>query len=62
MLIGAAGTFVLLVLPVAFRFPSAARIAPSRSYQLRFLRRYAERILSFISTHEKSPNDKTRNA
>lgn len=62
MLLGAAGAVALLILPVAFRFPEAARIGRLQSYQLRFLRWYAERILAFVSTHDTGANDKTRNA
>ena len=69
MLLGAAGALALLILPVAFRFPAAAGVAPRQSYQLRFLRSYAERILGYVASHEPQPpspdqhaNDHSRNA
>jgi len=52
MLIGAAGALALLIMPVAFRFPTAVSFGLPQRYQLRFLRRYAESILRFVTTQE----------
>jgi hypothetical protein len=52
MLLGAAGALTLLILPVAFRFPAAAVVAPRQRYQLRFLRGYAESLLGYVVSQD----------
>ena len=52
MFIGAAGAFALFVMPVAFRFPEWAQVAPYERHYLAFLRSYAESILRYVAGEE----------
>ena len=62
MLVGMAGTIALLILPVAFRFPSAAATNRSRDlYFVRFLRWYGERLVSYSNGEESRLNNKKPN-
>ena len=54
MLVGCFGALFLFILPVAFRFPMAGRDAASHPSEIRFLRRYAERLLHFTRPHDEN--------
>jgi hypothetical protein len=58
MLLGAAGSLTLLILPVAFRFPNAAAITRSDGRTcLDLLRSYAERVLKYVAAQEERLSD-----
>jgi len=53
LFIGAAGAMALFVMPVAFRFPDWAHVAPYQRGYLDFLRSYAESILRYVASEEQ---------